>query len=391
MEPIDLSRFYAARAGRASEPISLSVPVDLADLQTPALLVDQEAMERNLQRMQTYLADHGRGLRAHAKMHKCPIIARRQLELGALGICVAKLSEAEVMAEAGIDKLLVTSPIVSEAQIQRVSRLLHKAELQLVVDQVSLVDKLQKHLANSGQNLSVLIDLDPKMGRTGVACGEPALELARHIRDRCPQLCLDGLQFYAGHCMHISGFAERRAKYLDVLRMGMETRDELQKAGFQMEVFSGGGTGSYNIDTEVDGLTDLQAGSYALMDEEYGITGGAGGDRFDDFEQALYVLVTAISQPNSRLITVDGGYKAFASDTVKPVVKDVAGVSFHWGGDEHGILALSSPSRPVYLGDRLMVVPPHCDPTVNLYDHCFPFRDGQVHEIWPISARGCSQ
>lgn len=389
---MDLSSFYAARTAGESRPIPLASPVDLADLQTPALLIDQDALLRNLQKMQSYLTSKGKGLRAHAKMHKCPVIAKKQLALGAIGICAAKLSEAEVMAASGVQKLLLTSPLVSDDQIQRLLRLLKKAEIQIVVDQADFASRLQAALAAAGRRLGVLIDLDPKMGRTGVACGKPALVLARHLRDTCPNLHLEGLQFYAGHCMHIRGYVERRSRYLELLQLGMQTRDSLCGEGFDIQVFSGGGTGTYNIDAEVaDGLTDLQVGSYALMDEEYGITGGPGRDRFDDFEQALFVLVSAISQPGSRAITLDGGIKAFATDTVKPVPKDLEGVSFHWGGDEHGILALSNPSRPVAPGDRLMMVPPHCDPTMNLYDFCFPFRDGQVQEIWPITARGCSQ
>lgn len=392
LQALDLARFYASRVAGAARPLPLASPVDLDALQTPALLVDLAALERNLRKMQEYLNSHGMGLRAHAKTHKCPVIAHRQMELGAIGICAAKLSEAEVMAAAGLERLLITSPLVSDAQLERAVRLAAATDgLQLVLDRTETADALQTRLAaDPNLNMGVLIDLDPKMGRTGVACGAPALALARHLRDACPRLRLDGLQCYAGHCMHIGGLAERRARYREVMQPAMETRDKLREDGFAVATFSGGGTGTYNLDAETACLTDLQAGSYALMDEEYGVIGGANGARFDDFEQALFVLVSAISQPHPRLLTVDGGYKAFASDTVKPVLKDVTGVDFHWGGDEHGILSLAKASKHLATGDRLLVVPPHCDPTINLYDYCFPFRDGQVREIWPIAARGCS-
>ena len=245
--------------------------------------------------------------------------------------------------------------------------------------------------SQAGCTLGVFVDLDPGMGRTGIAPGEPALELGKHIVERCPSLRFEGLQMYAGNCMHITDYEKRKGKYAHLMEKGRETKDMFEAAGIPVNVFSGGGTGTYDMDPELGVLTELQAGSYAFMDIEYRDIASQSGPQFDDFDPALFLLVTAISKPQDRLITVDAGFKSLASDKDAPQFRDVEGVVYHWGGDEHGIIQLNNPSRDIQLGDRLEVFTPHCDPTVNLHDHYFPYRNGVVEEIWPISARGCSQ
>jgi D-serine deaminase-like pyridoxal phosphate-dependent protein len=235
------------------------------------------------------------------------------------------------------------------------------------------------------------VDLDPGMGRTGIEPGQKALELVRHIGEACPNLTFNGLQMYIGNCMHVQGFEKRRDKYLHLISKGIETKELLESNGIQVPVFSGGGTGTYDIDAELGALTDLQAGSYAFMDVEYRDIGGQGTETFVDFEPSLFSLVTAISKPQERLITVDAGIKCLATDTGYPEFRDVEGATYHFGGDEHGIIQLNNSSRQINLGDRLSVITPHCDPTVNLYDYYYPYRQGMVTEIWPISARGRSQ
>ncbi|HJN49151.1 MAG: DSD1 family PLP-dependent enzyme [Pseudomonadales bacterium] len=391
--PVSLDEFISSQvSSRACQPIKLKEPVPLADLHTPALVIDQDVMQANLGNMQTHLNAHGIGLRSHTKMHKCPIIAKLQMDAGAIGICAATVSEAEVMQAFGIDKILITSPVTTR---EKIARVLHLAstndQLQIVVDHAAAADGLNQAAAGVGVTLQILIDLDPEMGRTGVELGTPALKLAQHIRDRCDHLRFSGLQCYAGHCMHIHGFEERRSRYRQILAKGLATRDLLVANDFAVPAFSGGGTGTYDIEPEIGGITDLQAGSYLFMDVEYRDIGGRDSERFLDFEPSLFVLVTAISQPQKRLITVDAGYKAFASDTVHPQFRDIEGAQFHWGGDEHGIIELGNPSREINLGDKLAMITSHCDPTVNLYDYYFPYRKGMVEEIWPIAARGRSQ
>lgn len=374
------------------EPIRLDPPVPLDSLPTPALVLDLNVFERNLDKMQQHLQKHGMGLRAHTKMHKSPIIANKQIEKGALGVCAATVSEAEVMLAGGVQNILITSPVVTADKIARVIALAARSsEVRIVVDHVPGAEQLNAAARQAGVVLKVLIDLDPGMGRTGIACGDPALVLGQYIFNDCSNLHFSGLQMYIGNCMHIKGFDNRRARYVELLAPGIETRALFEANGIAVDVFSGGGTGTFDIEPSIGALTELQAGSYAFMDIEYREIGGQAGELFDAFEPALFVLVTAISQPQKRLITVDAGYKSFASDAGVPQFRDLEGLTYHWGGDEHGIVRLNNPSREIQLGDRLSMLTPHCDPTVNLHDFYFPYRNGFVEEIWPVSARGKSQ
>ena len=386
-----LSRFYQqVREARPMEPIMLDDPIPLEELQTPALIIDLDVFDANLVKMQSYLEEQDIALRAHTKMHKCPIIARKQVESGARGVCAAKISEAEVMCAAGIEDVLVTSPIATPDKVSRfVEARKNNPGLKIVVDCADSADLLAKVAGLEGLVVDVFVDLDPGMGRTGIGTGDKTLQLVRHIGES-NSLNLSGLQMYAGNCMHIEGFAKRKQKYAHLLSKGIETLALLDEAGIVIPVVSGGGTGTYNMESDLGLINELQAGSYAFMDIEYRDIGGVDSEQFLDFGVSLFVLVTAISQPQSRLITVDGGFKSFASDKMAPEFRDVEGVIYHWGGDEHGIVQLNNPSHEIRLGNKLSMLTPHCDPTVNLHDFYFPYRDGLVHEVWPISARGFS-
>lgn len=373
------------------EAVELPVPVSIDAVPTPALLVDREAMERNLQRMAAYLASRGCGLRPHAKMHKTPLIARRQLELGAVGICCAKVSEAEVMRAAGIEHILITSPVTTRDKMERVVALARRsADVSIVVDDAWAAQTLGDIAAAAGVRLRVLVDLDPRMGRTGIAIGDGALELVRSI-NACAGLEFVGLQQYAGHIMHLENEVERTAAAREIAARGLEMRAAIEADGHAVEIFTGGGTGTFDVDSGIAGITDLQAGSYVFMDEEYRGIGQGGRERFEAFEPALFVLLTAISQPRRGAITVDGGYKSFASDSVAPVAHDLPGLRYHFAGDEHGILQQLDGAPQLKLGDRIRMVTPHCDPTINLHDWMLPVdADGMVRELWPVAARGCS-
>lgn len=386
-----LNEFYrAVRDARQTMPIPLDKPLPIDELQTPALLIDLDLFEANLDRMQGYLKSQSMALRAHTKMHKCPIIAREQVKRGARGVCAAKVSEAELMCDVGIEDVLVTSPLSTADKISRFVELqAGHPGLKLVVDHSHSVALLAEIAAATGTNVDVFIDLDPGMGRTGIAPGDEALALAHQIGETA-SLNFSGLQMYAGNCMHIEGFDKRREKYVRTLQSGLDTLAQFEAAGIDVPIVSGGGTGTYNMESEIGLINELQAGSYAFMDIEYRDVGGPDSEKFVDFDVSLFVLVTAISQPQSRLITVDGGFKSFASDKMPPEFRDLEGVVFHWGGDEHGIVQLDNPSKTIALGDKLPMLTPHCDPTVNLHDYYFPFRDGMVSEIWPVSARGMS-
>lgn len=387
------SDFQQARiADLQIEPIILDEPISIDQLPTPALTIDLDIFDANIAKMQSHLNAAGLGLRCHTKMHKSPIIARKQIAAGAIGVCCATISEAEVMLAGGITKILITSPVVTDDKILRLLAMCQKSsEVEIVVDYIQGADRISELAGEMKLNIGVLVDLDPGMGRTGIEPGQKALELVRHIGEACPNLTFNGLQMYIGNCMHVQGFEKRRDKYLHLISKGIETKELLESNGIQVPVFSGGGTGTYDIDADLGALTDLQAGSYAFMDVEYRDIGGQGTETFVDFEPSLFSLVTAISKPQERLITVDAGIKCLATDTGYPEFRDVEGATYHFGGDEHGIIQLNNSSRQINLGDRLSVITPHCDPTVNLYDYYYPYRQGMVTEIWPISARGRSQ
>ena len=366
----------------------LAEPVPIAALPTPALLLDDAAFARNLNKMGTFLAGKNKGFRPHCKTHKCPIIAEKQLQAGAVGVCAAKVSEAVALVAAGISGILITSAIMSPAKAELVGELADNAVIDIVVDSLAGLELLRSALP-ADAHLGILIDIDIAMGRTGTRSLATMLRLAEEISADA-KLTYRGIQHYAGHLMHVEGYAARRDKSLALWESVSSLLEALAAAGFTSEVVSGGGTGTYNIDCDVAEVTDLQVGSYIFMDQEYRLIGDEHGDLFNDFEVALSVATTAISQPVDGAITLDGGYKAFASDTVNPEPLDTPNAKFRFGGDEHGILILGKGAQEPTLGSVQRFVVSHCDPTVNLYDGYWVHTDGMVHSRWPITARGCS-
>jgi D-serine deaminase-like pyridoxal phosphate-dependent protein len=362
------------------------------DIPTPALLLDLDAFDSNLSKMAGHLKQKGIQFRPHAKTHKCPTVARRQLAEGARGICVAKLSEAEVMISEGIENILVTSEIVNPAKISRLVALsLSCPGLMCVVDQAQTVADFTEAAETKKTKLKVLVDIDGGRHRTGSVPGQPALEVAEQIaRSKWLEFC--GIQCYAGHIAHTVGFEARKRGSKEALERALETKVLIEKRGIPVQMMTGGSTGSYNIDSDIPGFTELQAGSYIFMDLDYECIGSESQQLFLDFDFALSVLTTVISKSHSHLATVDGGFKAFATDKLfTPRLKNISGVSFRWAGDEHGILELKQPSQEIKLKDRLEFLTPHCDPTINLYDHLYAVRGNKVEDVWPIAARGCSQ
>ena len=361
------------------------------DLPTPALILDLDAMTRNLDRLAAHYRDRRMLARPHAKTHKSPVIARAQLVRGATGICVAKLSEAEMMIGAGITDILVTTGIVDPLRIRRLVALAGThPTLRAVTDHAANVDMLASAAAAAKVTLSVLVDINCGSNRSGVAPGAAALALAQHVA-RKPSLRLEGFQAFASHVMHMPGYDARRRASLDALAGVVETRRIAERAGLDVPILSVGGTGTWDVDCDVEGVTDVQVGSYLFMDAMYRAIGGKHGPVFDDFEPALFVLTTAISQPVAGEITVDAGYKASATDHQAPDPWGVGQVTYRWAGDEHGILTLLRPSRRIKIGDRILMVASHCDPTVNLYDSYWVCSGERVVAQWPVTGRGMSQ
>jgi len=361
------------------------------DLPTPALLLDLDAFERNVKRMAEHVKARGRRLRPHAKTHKCPEIARALIRAGAVGACTAKISEAEVLAEHGISGLLVTSAPVGRHRIERALRLARKApDTVFCVDDAGNARELSEAARQARLTPNLAIELLVGQ-RSGVACGRPALELAQLI-ESLPNVRLAGLQAYSGPSSHVVGFKARRKHSIEAMTPAVETRRLIEKSGIECAWLSGGSTGTYNIDSEIDGVDELQPGSYVFMDIDYNIIGGRDGELFRDFENSLTVLATVYSKPSADVAIVDAGLKSFATDRkFGPAPKDLPGVRYSWLGDEHGRLDLAQAPREVKLGDRIEFLVPHCDPTVNLYDHLYCLRGDQVEAVWRIAARGKNQ
>jgi 3-hydroxy-D-aspartate aldolase len=360
-------------------------------LQTPALVIDLDVLERNVARMAEHARNKGIGLRPHAKTHKSAEIARRQMGAGALGICVAKLGEAEALADAGIGSLLITSPVVTDAGIARLVALNGRvAEVMATCDNPGVATRLAEAARASGKTLKVLVDIDPGLGRTGISMGDKALALVEQVA-KSGGLEFAGLQCYAGQLQHLESPNERRDRSLSVMRDLGELRDKLVKRGFAPRLLSGGGTGTFDIDPDAHVLTELQVGSYLFMDRQYKDVWEKPGDAIP-FETSLFVQTTVISANRDGLATTDAGFKAFATDAGMPEIATGAppGASYFFFGDEQGGALYAAVEKRLSVGDVLTCVVPHCDPTVNLYDCYHAVRGDRLEAIWPVDARGRS-
>ncbi len=364
-------------------------PVHLDRLPTPSLLLDMDRFEANLEKMSRYAKTHSIGLRPHAKTHKCPEIARRQIQAGALGACAATIHEAEVLAAGGVTGLLITSEMVGRNKVERLVALTRKHPDTLsVVDDPTHARQLNDAAEAENTPLNVLVDIDPMGRRTGTTAGDSALALAEEIM-KLPELNLLGVHSYSGASSHVVGFAERKAHSEAVMAPPIESFQRMKKAGMPVEILTGASTGTYNIDPDLEEITEMQVGSYVFMDVDYRIIGGKSGAVYDDFAPSLTVLSTVMSKRHRDLATIDAGMKSFATDReVGPEIKGISGVEYQFGGDEHGMLHLKNPSQEIRLGDRLEFVVPHCDPTVNLYDHILCRRGEVIEGYWAVAGRG---
>ena len=359
------------------------------DVPTPALLLDLDAFEDNIAKMAAHLKARGKAFRPHGKTHKCPEVARALLRAGAIGCCAARLSEAEVFADFGIPGLLITTAVIGKDKIARAIALANRApDTMFVVDDPQNVRDLNDAAGKRATPVKLLIDLF--FGRTGIAPGQPAVELAQLI-ESLPNVTFAGLQSYDGAAAHTTPFDARSARTASTMAKAVETKAMLERAGIACPLVTGGSTGTYRFDSENPGMTELQPGSFVFMDMEYGTIGGPDGPEYRDFRNSLTVVTTVVSRP-AHLAIVDGGYKAFSTDrpfTPRPV--GLHGVAYAWAGDEHGRLDLTNAAHDLKVGDRVEFIPPHIDPTVNLYDSIYALRGDRVEAIWPIAARGKSQ
>jgi D-serine deaminase-like pyridoxal phosphate-dependent protein len=362
------------------------------ELPTPALILELDAFNENVEKMAGFLKQRQRAFRPHAKTHKCPEVAKALMRAGAIGACSAKISEAEALSAGGVSGLLITSAMVGAQRIERAVALARRRpETIFSVDNVQNAEDLNAAAGAAKVRLNVAIDL--LVGRrTGIQPGQPALALAQRIAG-LPNLKLAGLQAYSGHASHTNGFENRKRVSQEEMGKAVETRRLLEQSGIACPLVTGGSTGTYNIDSEIDGVTEIQPGSFVFMDTDYNRIGGADGSQvYRDFKNALFVAATVISKPADDIAIVDAGYKAMATDrSFPPELRDRQDLPYAWAGDEHGRLNLAKAATPVKLGERVEITVPHCDPTINLYDHIFVVRGEQVEAVWPITARGKSQ
>jgi D-serine deaminase-like pyridoxal phosphate-dependent protein len=361
------------------------------DLDTPALCVDLDKMDANIAKGQAVLTRNGLGARPHAKTHKCAAIAKLQLAAGALGICTAKLSEAEALLAQGVDRICMTTANASGAKIRRAMQLRKRnAQFIQAVDYAPHARDLQAGAKETGIVADVVIDVAVGT-RSGVPPGEEAIELAKLV-DSLPNLKLRGLLSYDGGAQHVIGFAARKERVLKGLEANVKVYEAMKAAGLSTEIFSGGGTGTYSLQHLTPGFTDVQIGSYIFMDMQYLAIGSEDGDPvYKDFTPSLTVIATVLNNRFPGRLTTDAGAKALTLNVPRAGVIGEPGMDYNAGSDEFGVISFKEASKDYKIGDRLELIVPHCDPVVNLYDVIYGTRQDRVEVVWPITARGKSQ
>jgi D-serine deaminase-like pyridoxal phosphate-dependent protein len=359
-------------------------PGDRLDrLDTPSMLVDLDLMEANIGRLMNQLLPTGVNIRPHLKTTKSPLLARRLIEAGAKGCCVAKLSEAEVMAEGGIEDLLITCEIIGTPKVARLVELFNRhPQIKTVLDSIQGATAIDTALAQAGIEtpLQVLIDLNVGQNRTGVTPGEPALALAHHLAS-LPHLKLIGVQGYEGHLQHLPDRQEREEKCRAAMAALSGTADLLRQNGFNIETVTTGGTGTSEFCAAFPGITEVQPGSFIFMDTDYRNAVGS------FYSNSLTILATVISKPGKGRAVIDAGLKSLSTDSGFAEPKDLPGAGYVPNGDEHGTLSWED-GPELALGDRVEMIPSHIDPTINLHDFYYAHRKGIIKEIWPVAARG---
>lgn len=364
-------------------PAEIGMP--LTEVDTPALILDLDAFGRNLDRMDASLAGKKIRIRPHAKSHKCPEIALRQIKRGAVGVCCQKVSEAEAMVDGGVPDVLIANEVVGAPKLKRLAALAKRARVAVCADDTGNVTALDEAARAAGVKLNVLVEINVGANRCGVEPGEPALRLAQAI-SRSTNLRFDGLQAYQGAAQHLRKVEERRAAIEAACERVRQTTELLADARIACERVTGAGTGTYMFEAVSGVYHELQAGSYIFMDVDY-----AKNDWTESgiprFEHSLFVWTTVMSRPVPERAVVDAGLKASSVDSGMPRVADVDGAEYVKASDEHGVLKLNERAR-LAVGDKLKLIPGHCDPTVNLYDEYVCVRGGRVEAIWPITARG---
>jgi len=366
-------------------PARVGDPV--VEVDTPALLVDLDAFERNLDRMAARARSLGVRLRPHAKTHKSPDVAKQQIARGAVGVCVQKVAEAEAMVAGGVGDVFVSNEVVGRAKLERLAALARRARMAVCVDDTGNAADLSRAVVAAGSTIGVFIEVDVGGARCGIAPGSPAVDLALAV-SALPGLAFAGLHAYHGSAQHLRTEAERRAAIGRACELAADTRDRIRASGLDVPLVTGAGTGTFEIEGASGVYGEIQAGSYAFMDVDYARNRPAEGSVFGAFEHSLFILSTVMSRPLPARAVCDAGHKASSCDSGFPRVADLSGATYVGASDEHGVIAIDPPGSGPRLGDRIRLIPGHCDPTVNLHDWLVGIRGGRVECLWPVSARG---
>lgn len=363
--------------------------MDEADIQTPCLILDLDALERNIKKMGDYAKAHNMRHRSHGKMHKSVDVQKLQESLGgAIGVCCQKVSEAEVFARGGIKDILVSNQVRDAAKIDRLARMPKLgATVTVCVDDVANVADLSAAAVKHGTELGVFVEIDCGAGRCGVKTTPEVVEIAKAV-DAAPHLTFKGIQAYQGAMQHMDSYNDRKAKLDAAIAQVKDAVDALKAEGLDPQFVSGGGTGSYYFESNSGVYNELQCGSYAFMDADYGRIHDKAGRRIDqgEWENALFILTSVMSHAKPHLAVVDAGLKAQSVDSGLPFVYGRTDVKYIKCSDEHGVV--EDPNGVLKVNDKLRLVPGHCDPTCNVHDWYVGVRNGKVETLWPVSARG---
>jgi D-serine deaminase-like pyridoxal phosphate-dependent protein len=355
------------------------------NIDTPALVVDVDVLERNLDLMANAVRGAGVALRPHAKSHKCPEIAHAQIERGAVGICCQKVGEAEAFVAAGIRDVLVTNEIVTAPKLRRLAEMAKTAKVGVLADDGMVVPSIGAAATEAGVSIDVLVEIDVGAKRCGVAPGAPAVRIAEAIA-RTPGLAFRGIHAYQGAAQHLRTPKERRESIERASGWARATRAAIEAVGIACPTITGAGTGTWQLERDSGVYTELQPGSYVFMDADYARNVLAQDQH--DFEQSLFVRTTVMSAPQPGRVIVDAGLKSLAFDSGPPAVYGAQGLTYEKASDEHGVIAVAADASPPAIGDGLWLIPGHCDPTVNLYDWIVGVRGDVVECLWQVAARG---
>ena len=363
--------------------------MDAADIQTPCLVLDLDALERNIKKMGDYAKGHGMRHRVHGKMHKSVDVAKLQERLGgAIGVCCQKVSEAEVFARGGIKDILVSNQVRDPQKIDRLARLpKYGCRTIVCVDDLDNVADLSAAAKKHGTELEVFVEIDCGAGRCGVSTTQDVVAIARAV-DAADNLKFSGIQAYQGAMQHMDKYEDRKAKLDIAIDMVKDAVQGLKSVGLEPELVSGGGTGSYYFESTSGVYNELQCGSYAFMDADYGRILDKDGKRIDqgEWENAMFILTQVMSHTKADKAICDAGLKAQSIDSGLPVIYGRTDVKYIKCSDEHGVI--EDPNGALKIGEKLKLVPGHCDPTANVHDWYVGVRGGKVESVWPVSARG---